>query len=334
LAYACPLLGRRFRNPIQDIWAYQPYTEGTVYGTSEGIDADVQWLGPTAPERIGFPTQKPLGLLERIIRSSCPEGGTVLDAYCGCGTTIAVAHRLNRRWIGMDITYQAISTVLTRLEIDFPGIDLRTIVQDGMPKDRAAAMALAHKTDDRLRKEFEKWAILTYCNNKAVINEKKGADKGIDGVTYISVSPTQTLRMVLQVKSGAVSRKDIAALQGDMDSAEFAVMITLEEPSSQMKAKAKAAGIYENETTGIKADRIGIVTIGEIIEGQQRLKLPQSLEALKLAFKETESKQLKLNLQPPEPEQPQYAQTYQEQLPKKIPIKAINKKPPRRSQIA
>ena len=82
-------------SPIQDIWAFQPYTEKTVYGTNAGIDEDVAWLGPTDPERLGYQTQKPIGLLERIIKSACPDGGTVLDAYCGCGTTVAVAHQSN-----------------------------------------------------------------------------------------------------------------------------------------------------------------------------------------------------------------------------------------------
>ena len=89
---------------VQDIWAFSPYTEKTVFGTENGIDADVKRLGPTDPERLGYQTQKPMGLLERIIRAGCPEGGTVLDAYCGCGTTLYVAQRLNRPWIGIDIT--------------------------------------------------------------------------------------------------------------------------------------------------------------------------------------------------------------------------------------
>ena len=101
-------------SPIQDIWAFQPYTEKTVYGTDQGIDADVEWLGPTSPERLGYQTQKPRGLLDRIIQSACPPGGTVLDAYCGCGTTIDVAQGLGNPWIGIDITYQSISLIMRR----------------------------------------------------------------------------------------------------------------------------------------------------------------------------------------------------------------------------
>jgi site-specific DNA-methyltransferase (adenine-specific) len=160
--------------PVQDIWAFQPYTEGTVYGSDTGIDADVEWLGPTTPERLGYETQKPMGLLERIIRAACPAGGVILDAYCGCGTTIDVAQQLGHSWIGIDITYQSISLVLRRLEKRYSQAVIDNIIQDGIPRDMGAAYALAHKQDDRLRKEFEKWAVLTYTNNRAVINERKG----------------------------------------------------------------------------------------------------------------------------------------------------------------
>lgn len=102
--------------PIQDIWAYQPYTEGIVYGSDLGIDADVAWLGPTDPERQGYQTQKPLGLLERIIHSSCPDGGLVLDPFCGCGATICAAHTLGRQWIGIDSAQLAIESVISRLQ--------------------------------------------------------------------------------------------------------------------------------------------------------------------------------------------------------------------------
>ena len=100
---------------IPDIWAYQAGTEGVLHGTADGIDADVQWLGPTSPERLGFQTQKPRGLLERIIRSACPEGGLVLDPFCGCGTTVAAAQHLDRSWIGIDITFLAIDLIQKRL---------------------------------------------------------------------------------------------------------------------------------------------------------------------------------------------------------------------------
>jgi site-specific DNA-methyltransferase (adenine-specific) len=258
---------------------------------------DIQAVSYTARERVGYPTQKPRALLTRIIETSTSEGDLILDAYCGCGTTIAVAQRLNRRWLGMDITYQAIATVLNRLEDEEPELDLRNIIQDGVPKDMKSAEALAHKRDDRLRKEFEKWAILTYCSNKAIINEKKGADKGIDGITYILTGETDTAKMVLQAKSGAVSRDDISKLQGDMGSAELAALITLEKPTQPMKDKAKAAGTYTHPLTGKVCDKIRIITVKEMIEGKSRLELPQDLAAFKTAIRKVDDAQMQLNLE-------------------------------------
>src|ERR1043166_1827258 len=189
-----------------DIWSFQPYTEGTVFGTKDGIDEDVRWLSTRDQERLGYQTQKPEGLLERIIKASSNEGDVVLDAYCGCGTTVIVAQRLKRKWIGMDITYQSISLSLWRLERNFgPGV-LEKIRTDGIPRDMKSAEALAHKKDDRLRKEFEKWAVLTYTNNRAVINEKKGADAGIDARAFFKTGKKDNARGIFQVQKGRASK--------------------------------------------------------------------------------------------------------------------------------
>jgi DNA modification methylase len=286
--------------------AYQEKTDrksGTVYRyyldegkIAEDYWTDIETLNREDRERVGWPTQKPEALLSRIIKTSSNDGDLVLDAFCGCGTTIAVAQRLNRRWIGIDITYQAISTILNRLEDEFPTMDLRNIVQNGIPRDMESAYALAHKKDDRLRKEFEKWAILTYCNNKAVINEKKGADGGIDGIAYILTGDSSSVKMVLQAKSGAVNRGDIAKLQGDMGDAELAVLITYEEPTKPMKEKAKAAGTYTHELTGRICDRISIITVEAMIEKGVRLDLPQDFAAFKAAVRQVDSRQMELPL--------------------------------------
>jgi site-specific DNA-methyltransferase (adenine-specific) len=106
-------------HPFGDIWAYQPYTEGAVHGTTGGIDADVAWMGPTDPERLGYQTQKPLGLLVRIIESSCPPNGLVLDPFCGSGTTIAAAQARARRWVGIDQNPVAIRLIKRRLRDGF-----------------------------------------------------------------------------------------------------------------------------------------------------------------------------------------------------------------------
>lgn len=131
-------------------------------------------IAPRGKEYMGFPTQKPEKLLTRIIEACSQEGDTVLDAYCGCGTTVAVAQQLKRKWIGIDITYQSIALILRRLERRHGEQAFKGISLDGIPQDMGSAQALALKQDDRLRKEFEKWVVLTYTNNRAIINDKKG----------------------------------------------------------------------------------------------------------------------------------------------------------------
>jgi len=238
-------------------------------------------------EYLGYPTQKPETLLERIIRASSNEGDLILDAYCGCGTSVAVAQRLKRKWIGIDITYQSISLVLRRLEAAFGKNVLNAISLDGIPRDIESAEALAHKKDDRLRKEFEKWAVLVYTSNRAIINEKKGADAGIDARAFFKTGRTDNAKIIFQVKSGGVQRGDIAKLRGDMgrDNATLAVLITLEKPSGPMLSEAKAAGQYKHEDMGRSYDKISIVTVREIVEDGKRLEIPMSLEVLRAAQK-------------------------------------------------
>jgi site-specific DNA-methyltransferase (adenine-specific) len=250
-------------------------------------------INQVAKERLGYPTQKPETLLARVIQASSNEGDVVLDAYCGCGTTVAVAHRLKRNWIGVDITFQSIALVLKRLEDTFGKAVADAVVLDGVPKDMPSAEALAHKKDDRLRKEFEKWAVLTYTNNRAEINEKKGADAGIDARGYFMTGKMENARIIFQVKSGAVNRGDVAKLRGDMDreKAALAMLVTLEKPSLPMIREAKAAGQYHHEAMGRDYDRISIVTVREIIEDSKRLDIPMSVEVLKAAEKAVDAQQ-------------------------------------------
>lgn len=255
-------------------------------------------INQASKERLGYPTQKPEALLERIITASSNEGDTVLDAYCGCGTTVAVAEKLNRKWIGIDITYRSISLILKRIEDTFGKEILHNLKVLGIPKDVESAKALAHRQDDRVRKEFEKWAILTYTNNRAVINDKKGADKGIDGVIRFASGRDTTERMVLQVKSGSVGRATIATLHGDMDreQAEMAVLITLEEPTKPMIEEAKKAGLYNHQIMGRAYDKIQIVTIREMIEHNKRLDMPLSFNVLKSAQSNNGKTQTEINI--------------------------------------
>ncbi|MEI6430096.1 MAG: DNA methyltransferase [Pseudanabaena sp. ELA607] len=251
---------------------------------------DIKPLSAHDQERLGYPTQKPEALLERIIKASSNEGDVILDAYCGCGTTVAVSQRLNRQWIGIDITYQSISLILKRLEDSFGTGVLDNIALNGIPKDMESAQALAHKSDDRTRKEFEKWAILTYTNNRATINHKKGADKGIDGMVYFRSEKDDPEKIILQVKSGKVKSGDIRDLQGTMtrENATLGIFITLQKPSKDMIKEAKEAGIYKSQYMSAPVDKIRIVTVQEIIEEQKRLDILLTLEVLKSAEKQME----------------------------------------------
>jgi DNA modification methylase len=274
-----------------------------VYLNLEGKRLGDVWeisiINASAKERLGYPTQKPESLLERIIKASSNEGDVVLDAYCGCGTSVAVSQRLNRQWIGIDITYQSISLILKRLEDSFGKGVLDHITLNGIPKDMKSAEALALKSDDRTRKEFEKWAVLTYSNNRATINQKKGADRGIDGIAYFASEKDEPEKIILQVKSGKVSSRDIRDLQGTItrENATLGVFITLKPPTKDMLKEAKEAGIYKNQFMGAPVDKIRIVTVQEIIEEQKRLDVLLSFDVLKSAEKQMEVKQGSLDLE-------------------------------------
>lgn len=231
-------------------------------------------------EYLGYPTQKPEALLERIIKASSNEGDVVLDAYCGCGTTVAVAQRLGRRWIGVDITYQSISLILKRIKDKYPDqwetIE-NNIQLDGVPRDFASAKALANRKDDKTRKEFEKWAVLTYSNNQARINDKKGADGGIDGIAFFMVDANTNGKAVFQVKSGGANRATIATLNSDRqrENADFGILITMDEPTKAMQLEVQAVGKYKHPMLHREDNRIQIITIQELLNGS-RLNLPMS----------------------------------------------------------
>lgn len=246
----------------------------------DNVWVDINPLNSQAAERLGYPTQKPEALLERIISASSNPGDVVLDAYCGCGTTIAVAQKLDRAWIGIDITYQSIGVILKRL-IDSYGKEIgESVVLNGIPRDMASARALALKKDDRVRKEFEKWAVLTFSRHQAIINTKKGADGGVDGLQFFPVAfgSDETGKVLYQVKSGNVGRKDISQLRGDMlrENTQLGVFISLEEPTAPMKIEAASAGTFDWPLMHKKLPVISLVTIREMIENKAVMELPLS----------------------------------------------------------
>jgi site-specific DNA-methyltransferase (adenine-specific) len=230
---------------------------------------DVEPINAAAAERLGYPTQKPEALLERIIRASSNEGDLVLDPFCGCGTTIAVAERLHRRWIGIDITHLAMTLMRHRLQNAF-GPNLSPYVVEGVPKDVDSAQLLAMQD----RYKFEWWA-LGLVDARPAHDKRKGGDTGFDGVIYFFDDESGIAKkIVVQVKSGSVAVNQIRDLKAvrDREKAGIAAFITLQEPTAGMKAEAASAGFYEPEHfPGQRVPRVQILTIAELLEGTQVL---------------------------------------------------------------
>jgi len=234
--------------PLQDIWP------------------DIV-MGPTAGERLGYPTQKPEALLERIISASSNEGDVVLDPFCGCGTAVIVAHRLKRRWIGVDITHLAINLIRTRL-IDSFGerVDFEVV---GEPVTLPDAEVLARQDPW----QFQWWALGLAGARPA--EQKKGADKGIDGRLFFhDEGHERTKQIIISVKAGKTGVSHVRDLRGvlDREKAQIGVLITLQEPTRKMREEAASGGFYEKAAVGhsreLQFPRMQILTISELLEGK------------------------------------------------------------------
>jgi len=238
---------------------------GVVVGN---VWTDIGPVNVRAAERLGYPTQKPLALLERIINASSNPGDIVLDPFCGCGTSIAAAQKLGRNWIGIDITHLSIALQKFRLQDMYPGITFDVL---GEPEDIGAARQLA--SDDRY--QFQWWA-LSLIKARPLGGEagskvgKKGSDKGIDGIINFTDDTTgKPKRVIVQVKSGKVKSGDIRDLVGvlDREKAQIGVFITLEEASRDMNTEAVSAGYYDSPGWGQKYPRLQILTIAQLLKG-------------------------------------------------------------------
>jgi site-specific DNA-methyltransferase (adenine-specific) len=244
---------------------------------------DIPPVSSQAAERLGYPTQKPLTLLERIIQASSNPGDIVLDPFCGCGTTIAAAQKLGRRWIGIDITHLSIALQKYRLEEMFPGIQFKVI---GEPEDLGSARQLAQ--DDRY--QFQWWA-LSLVKAKPLGGTgddkkgKKGSDKGIDGIiNFIDDATGKPKRVLVQVKSGKVKSGDVRDLRGtvEREQAAIGVFITLEPKTSEMAKEAATAGFYHSPGWHQDYPKIQVLTIGELLAGGE-IKMPPAYGTFKQA---------------------------------------------------
>jgi site-specific DNA-methyltransferase (adenine-specific) len=263
---------------------YLDEMEGGVMGN---VWTDISPINSQAQERLGYPTQKPLALLERIIQASSNEGDTILDPFCGCGTAVHAAQKLHRKWVGIDITHLAISLIERRLNDAFPGIVFEV---HGTPKDLDGARALAEQD----KYQFQWWAV-SLVSAIPYGGKKKGADSGIDGFIYFKPDGKTTEKAIVSVKGGdnvsVPMVRDLAHVV-DREKAKIGVFITLAEPTKPMNTEAVKTGYYE--TPYGKYPKIQILTIAELFAGKQPNIPLVDPTAFKKALVESNAKQEKL----------------------------------------
>jgi site-specific DNA-methyltransferase (adenine-specific) len=233
---------------------------------------DIPPINSQAAERLGYPTQKPERLLERIIRLATTEDDLVLDPFCGCGTAIAVAQRLSRRWVGIDITHLAISLIKHRLHSAFGDDIAATYEVVGEPVDLHGARALAQEDPY----QFQWWALGLV--GARPVEQKKGADKGVDGRLFFhdDVESHQTKQIVLSVKAGKPHVAHVRDLRGvvEREKAAIGVLMTMQTPTQSMRREAASTGFYESPW-GTKHPRLQILTVQELLAGK-KIDMPPS----------------------------------------------------------
>jgi site-specific DNA-methyltransferase (adenine-specific) len=283
--------GRIIQKKPGTVPRYKRYLD-EVQGVPIGdIWTDIGMLQGSSRERLGYPTQKPVALLERIVDASSNKGDLVLDPFCGCGTTIHAAQKLNRRWIGIDITHLAASLLKYRLKDAFELVEDQDYQVIGEPKDLAGARQLAQEN----RYEFQWWA-LSLIQAQPLGGEigskqgKKGKDRGIDGViTFLDDPKKKPKKLVVQVKSGKVKSGDIRDLGGtvDREQAAIGVFLTLEPPTKDMQKEALSAGFYHSAGWNKDFPKIQILTIEDLLTGVT-VQMPPTAMTYKKAQREQE----------------------------------------------
>jgi DNA modification methylase len=249
---------------------YKRYLDETPGVPLQDLWTDIRPINSRAQERLGYPTQKPVALLERIIEVSSNPGDVVLDPFCGCGTTIDAAQKLVRRWVGIDVTHLAVGLIKHRLRDTYAleaGSGYQVV---GEPTDLSGAEELA-RTDPY---QFQWWALGLVGARPA--EGKKGADKGIDGrIFFFDEGPSQVKQIILSVKAGKVNVSHVRDLRGvvERENAAMGVLISLETPTGPMRTEASSAGFYDSPWDGIHP-RIQLLTIYDLLELGHRIDAP------------------------------------------------------------
>jgi len=231
----------------------------------DNVWVDIPPLNSQAAERLGYPTQKPLALLERIILASSNEGDVVLDPFCGCGTAVHAAEKLKRSWIGIDITNLAITLIEKRLKDAFPRISFTV---HGVPRDMEGARDLARRD----KHHFEWWAC-SLVNALPQRGRRRGADRGIDGVIFFQDDRGAAKRILVSVKGGShISVAMVREFKGvlEREQAAMGLFITLGKPTAAMVAEAAAAGFYHSESYHEDWPRLQLLTIEGLLSGQEQ----------------------------------------------------------------
>lgn len=266
------------------------YLDEMAGGVMGCIWTDISPLNSQAQERLGYPTQKPLALMERIIRTSSNPDDVVLDPFCGCGTTIHAAQKLERQWIGIDVTHLAISLIERRLKDAFPGIKFEV---HGTPKDIGGARDLALRD----KYQFEWWAV-SLVDAVPQGGKKKGMDRGIDGIRWVRASPKDGdfEKILVSVKGGEnVGSAMVRDFKGtiEREGALGGIFVTLTEPTREMVREANAADFFE--TSFGRHPKIQILTVAGLLAGQKPNLPATAGEGFKKAKKETSlGRQIKL----------------------------------------
>ncbi len=240
------------------------------------IWVDITPLQANELERLGYPTQKPEALLERIIQASSNEGDVVADFFCGCGTTIAAAQKLNRKWLGVDISHLAVGLIRKRLIDTYGEKIVKTFTVDGLPKDTGSARALAIAPQGRMH--FQDWVIETLLGG--VANEKKTGDGGYDGYTTLEVDKGKKEIVLIEVKSGGLTINQFKSFCKTVQQQKAAAGILVcfaEQITKGMRSDAKGEGYFRDDVYGNRFDKIQIISVEDLLDGKLP-DLPRSYE--------------------------------------------------------
>ena len=257
--------GRIVQTNPGNVPRYKRYLDEMIGVPLQDFWDDIPPIGSRAKERLGYPTQKPQALLERIIATSSNPGDVVLDPFCGCGTAVAAAENLGRQWLGIDITHLAVALMKSRLKTSFDLEPTAHYAVLGEPRDVGSARALWEQDPY----QFQFWAV-SLLEAQPQGEQRRGADRGIDGIIYFIDGPRRTpQRMVVQVKGGRVAPAQIRDLAGvvERERAALGLFIALEEPTREMQTAAAAGGFYYSDLWQRDFPKLQIRTIGELLAG-------------------------------------------------------------------